>query len=132
MASIAQIRLGLQDALGRVDGLRVSATILSSPSPPQAMIGWPTVTFDETFRGEATYTFPVLLVVSRATDDRGQQQLDTYLEPSGTTSVAAAIHSDPTLGAIVDSAKVAQARPGIVSWGDVDYYQAEFDVEVFG
>jgi hypothetical protein len=132
MSTIAQIRTGLKDALGTIDGLRVSETILSSPTPPMAMVGSPTVTYDEAFGGSATYSFPVVLIVSRADDKRGQERLDTYLEPSGSASIPAAIHSDPTLGGVVQSVVVRTGTPGIVQWGEIDYYQAEFTVEVYG
>lgn len=131
MATIAQIRAGLSTRLATIANLRTSDLVLGSPNPPQTMIGPPTILYDETLGGSATYTFPIVLVVARASDRAGQIAMDSYLEPSGTSSVAAAIHADPTLGGIVNSTKVTQGRALAATWGDVEYLQAEYDVEVF-
>lgn len=130
--TIAQIRAGLKTRLATITDLQTSDYIVGSPSPPMSMVSSPTMSYNEATSGADTYQFTIVVVVSRASDTGGQAALDTYLEPTGTNSIVAAVHGDRTLGGTVDDCVVSGSRPVTAEWAGVEYYQAEFDVEVYG
>ncbi len=102
-------------------------------SVPAAIVQLPrSIDFDLTYgRGGDTYTLPVLILVGAADDKASQVNLAAYLDPSGTTSIKAAIEADRSLRGVVQDAYVRQVSGiGIYTVGAVDYLGATFEVEV--
>lgn len=71
-------------------------------------------------------TIRVLILISRASERAGFDLLDTYLEPYGTSSVAAAILANETLSGACDYIVPVQATgPTPISFAGIDYFGAE-------
>lgn len=133
MATIPEIRTALASALGTIRGLRVEASIPDQPKPPTAIIIPQGITFDLAMhRGLDEYDFSILLIVSRVSERGAQSNLDAFCAPSGVSSVKTCIASDPTLGGVVQAARVTAMRNyGSLTVGDTEYLSAEFVVQVY-
>lgn len=106
-ATLAQIRTGLAANLASITGLAQSAYVLSNPTPPAAEIEPGAVEYDQAFgRGHDRWAMTVRVFVGLTTDIGAQKRLDTYLAPSGATSVKTALESDLTLGGTVQDLHV--------------------------
>ena len=111
MATLSEIRTGIATNLGTISGLRTSAYVPDEPKPPIAIIFPENISFDTAFgRGLDTYTFTVQVIVSKISDRNAQSNLDGYCNPSGASSVKAALESDKTLGGLVQDLRVTEAR----------------------
>lgn len=111
MASLSDIRSGIATNLGTISGLRTAAFVPDEPKPPIAIVFPENITFDTAFgRGLDTFTFTVQVIVSKVSDRNAQSNLDGYCNPSGASSVKAAIESDRTLGGLVQDLRVTEAR----------------------
>lgn len=108
--TIAELRAGLATNLGTIADVQVSAYMLSSPTPPAAHVFPEEVTYDKAMqRGLDLYTFTVQMFVGLVSDIGAQKKLDTFLAPTGATSVKAAIEADRTLGGKCDDLRVTTA-----------------------
>lgn len=132
MATMTELRSGLATRLATISGLRASATIPDNPVPPQAIVAVDSITYDTAFgRGSDEYTFSVLVIVGRATDRSAQLNLDAYCNPSGTTSIKAAIEKDATLGGkAIDCRVTTMQNQSSLAIGDITYLTATFLVTV--
>ena len=111
MPTLSDIRTGIATNLGTISGLRTSAYVPDEPKPPIAIIFPENISFDTAFgRGLDTYTFTVQVIVSKISDRNAQSNLDGYCNPSGASSVKAALESDKTLGDLVQDLRVTEAR----------------------
>lgn len=111
MATLSDIRSGIATNLGTISGLRTAAFVPDEPKPPIAIVFPENITFDTAFgRGLDTFTFTVQVIVSKVSDRNAQANLDGYCNPSGASSVKAAIESDKTLGGLVQDLRVTEAR----------------------
>ena len=133
MTTIAQIRTGIATRLATITGLNASATVPDTVNTPAAVVYGPEIDFDSTMaRGSDDYRFWVILLVSRVNEQAGQEQLDSYLAPSGSTSVKAAVEgAGGNLGGVVDFVRVK----GVREYGDqeangVPYFGAAIEIEV--
>ena len=132
MATMTNLRSGLATRLATISGLRTSATLPDQPQPPQAVVYPDRVAYDTAFgRGSDEYTFIVLVIVGRIAERSAQTSLDAYCNPSGGTSIKAAIEGDPTLGGNALDCRVTEMRgQSSLSLGDITYLTAEFQVTV--
>jgi len=111
MPTLSEIRTGIATNLGTISGLRTSAYVPDEPKPPIAIIFPENISFDTAFgRGLDTYTFTVQVIVSKISDRNAQSNLDGYCNPSGASSIKAALESDKTLGGLVQDLRVTEAR----------------------
>lgn len=111
MATLSDIRSGIATNLGTISGLRTAAFVPDEPKPPIAVVFPENISFDTAFgRGLDTYSFTVQVIVSKVSDRNAQSNLDAYCNPSGASSVKAAIESDKTLGGLVQDLRVTEAR----------------------
>ena len=111
MATLSDIRSGIATNLGTISGLRTAAFVPDEPKPPIAIVFPENISFDTAFgRGLDTYSFTVQVIVSKVSDRNAQSNLDSYCNPSGASSVKAAIESDKTLGGLVQDLRVTEAR----------------------
>lgn len=131
--TVSAIRSGLATRLGTISGLRTSATVPESPDPPVAIVIPGSITFDTTFvRGMDEYEFTVLLLVGRVDSRTAQNSMDGYCNPSGATSIKAAIEGDKTLGGAAFDCRVTSMRNYQQTLvGDTSYLSAEFVVQVY-
>ena|SRR6266542_2531267 len=101
MATIAEIRAGLAANLSAAYGanLEVSPYVLGQTTPPSMQVVPGEINYDQAMRrGLDILEFFIEIVVGSAMDQGAQVKLDTYLAPTGSSSVKTAIESDPTLG----------------------------------
>lgn len=99
--SVAELRAGLAANLDALDGLQVPAGgyVLAQPTTPSVEIVPAPVEYDKAgSRGTDQWTFYVRVLVGTPSDVGGQKKLDKFMEPTGATSVKAALESDTTLG----------------------------------
>lgn len=132
MATMSNLRNGLATRLATISGLRTSATLPDQPQPPQAVVYPDRVTYDTALgRGSDEYTFVVLVIVGRIAERTAQTSLDAYCNPSGSTSIKAAVEGDPTLGGNALDCRVTEMRgQSSLTLGDTTYLTAEFVVSV--
>lgn len=131
MASVQEIREGIDARLATIAGLRHDPNVPGVLNPPHAFVKRRQTTFGVSMDGEDDITFAVTVAVSWADQRTAQIQLDEYLASTGAKSVKAAIDGDPTLGDIVDFAHATVAEEErIVVFNAVEYLAADLVVEV--
>jgi hypothetical protein len=131
MATVQEIREGIDDRLATIAGLRHSPNVPTVVNPPHAFVKRRTTTFGVSMDGEDDTTFAVTVLVSWADQVAAQKALDGFLASTGATSIKAAIDVDPTLDGIVDYAHatlVEEERITLVN--SVEYLAADIVVEV--
>lgn len=109
MATIEQIRKGIAANIKAAmpDDVQISAYVLAQPTPPTIHVMPSRIDYDQAMHsGMQNAIFTVQMVVGAVGDIAAQMRLDRYIMAGGTTSVKAAIESDPTLGGIVDDLQV--------------------------
>lgn len=128
-----QLRLGLSTRLATITGLRSYAYIPDDPSPPIAIVIPQGITYDTVMsRGMDEYEFSILVLGSRVSDRAGQLAMDAYCNPSGSSSIKAAIEGDKTLGGYAFDCRVREMRNlSQTTVGDQQYLSAEFVVTVY-
>jgi len=132
-ATFSGLRTALATQLATIRGLRTAATVPDNPAPPVAVIVPVNVEYDTSFgRGTDTYTSSVLLIVGRMSERAAQTTLDAYINPTGATSIKAAINADPTLGGACQSARVTNmVNYGSLIVGDTEYLSADFQITIY-
>jgi len=132
-ATFSGLRTALAAQLATIRSLRTAATVPDNPAPPVAVIVPVNVEYDTSFgRGTDTYTFSVLLIVGRMSERAAQTTLDAYINPTGATSIKAAINADPTLGGACQSARVTNmVNYGSLIVGDTEYLSADFQITIY-
>jgi len=132
MASISELRQGLATNLQTITGLRVVDTLPDLVNPPMAMIGLTKVNYNQqNQRSMAEYTFQVTVVLGRVSERTAQRDMDVLVAP-GSGSVKYALESDRTLGGNAFEVFVGELSAiGAVSLGGIDYFSAEFSVQVY-
>lgn len=132
-ATVSGIRAGLATRLATISGLRVSATIPDQPNPPQAVVSLDSIDYDKAFnRGHDEYRWTVTLVIGRVSERTAQDRMDTYLAPSGASSIKTAIEADQSLGGAAVAVRVTSVV-GVqsVTVGDITYLAANVAVLVY-
>jgi hypothetical protein len=130
--AISDMRTALAKNLATIKGLRVVETLPDLVNPPMAMIGLEKVAYNkQNNRSMAEYTFKVTVVVGRVSERTAQKAMDLYVSPA-VGSIKYAIESDRTLGGYAYDVFVAETGAiGSISVNALDYYSAEFSVQVF-
>lgn len=130
--AISNLRTGLANNLGTISGLRVVDTLPDVVNPPMAMIGLDKVAYNkQNNRSMAEYTFKITVVVGRVSERIAQKTMDVYVAP-GAGSIKYALESDRTLGGYAFDVFVSETGAiGALSVNAIDYYSAEFSVQVF-
>lgn len=132
MTAMSDIRTALAGKIGNITGLRTAATVPDQVNPPIAVIIPERVTYDEAYaRGLIVYTFIVQLVVGKVSERTAQTKLDGFVNPTGSTSIKAAIEADKSLGGVVFDSRVTEMTTyTVVQIGDIAYLSCEFRVTV--
>lgn len=131
-ATISQIRDALKAALATVSGLEVHDTVPGQITPPAAVV-WRLSGPRPSTLGSATfdYTFKVTMLLSISDETGGQDDLDTYLTPTGASSVIRAIDDSMTLPDIVEYAQVQDVeRDQVIEYAGASYLSADILVLV--
>ena len=140
MAAISAIRADLALRLvtvlipGTSDKLRAGDLMRDAVSPPIALIEVDNIDWDLVYaRAADTYTFKVLLLVSRSSERAGQNLLDAFCAGSGTSSVKEAIETataGETAGIDWVNAKRVENFGREFTIGEIGYLGCEFVLEV--
>jgi hypothetical protein len=131
MASVQEIREGIDDRLATIAGLRHDPNVPGTINPPHAFVKRRQTVFGVSMDGEDDLTFAVTVMVSWADQQNAQETLDEYLASTGAKSIKAAIDADPTLDDIVDFAHATLVEDErIAQFNGVDYLAADIIVEV--
>jgi len=132
VSSISELRAGLANNLKTIRGLRVVETLPDVVNPPMAMIGLSKVQYNQqNQRSMSLYTFQVTVVVGRVSERTAQKALDVLVAP-GAGSIKYAIEIDRTLGGKAFDVFVSElSNIGAVSVNGIDYFSAEFSVQVY-
>ena len=127
-----QVAEGLATRLATISGVNAFAYPAPNPPVPAAIVAPGPSEYDQTFRNSLTrISFVVRMLVGRADDDTAADSLYAYLDPTGSSSVKAAIEGDKTLGGVVDDACVTRHdTPGLFDYGGQPLLGVEFTVEV--
>lgn len=133
MPTVSELREGIATNLQTINGLRIFAYVPDDPKPPIAVVMPETIEFDTSFgRGLDTYNFVVQLLVTSVSDRAAQANIDAYMNPSGPSSVKAAIEKDKTLGGKAQSLRVETIRNyRRVDVNENQYLSAEFTITVY-
>lgn len=133
MSTITELRRGLSDALSAIPGLRVSSTVPTDPKPPIAIVMPPQVRYDLALgRGLHEYTFTVLVLVGGQDQRTMEERLTAYCDATGTSSVAAAVYADRTLGGVANDSRVTDMRSiSPMPIAENSYLAGEFVVTVY-
>lgn len=126
--NIDSIRDGLVTRLNTITGLRNHPRVPDLVDPPAAFVNVTGVTYGNTFNGACTVRGEIVLVVARIDGNRGQENLDEYLNTSGVKSILAAVEGDLDLGGAVHSVAVLEAQDygGSFLVGDIPYVGCRF------
>ncbi len=108
MSSFSSVRTALKTTItNNVSGIRVYDTIDDMINVPAAVLIPTSINFTEAMaRGTDRYEFDLIVVVSRADSRSGQNELDGYINGSGSNSIRQAVFENATLGQSDTSAVV--------------------------
>ena len=130
MAGLTEIRQAIAASLDpltdQVDGLQVTWFMNPTPTPPSLDVYPADSSMLPVSQAGWEETFIVRARVSTPDDVGAQEVLDALMDVDGTTSVAAAIRTDPTLGGTVGGTAVDE-RTGYQSYPG-DYLGCEWRV----
>ena len=117
--------------------LRCYDTVPAIVNPPAAVITPNTgalANYEVVMSSSITeWSIRVVLIVATGVDRTAQDAMDSYISPTGTLSVPAAIRSDPSLGGVAEWAVIKSAeRYGLMNYGGTDYLGCELVIEVSG
>ncbi len=133
MADLTTAQNALATVLSTIPGLRVSSGFAAQVNPPAAIImpqPAQSLRFD-TMGGGISYLLRIVLLASYTQDSSSQAAMNAYLATTGTSSIAAKILANPTLGGKVESANMDAARGyGLMEWAGQQYLGAQILVTV--
>lgn len=110
----------LADALDTIAGLRVMSSPTENITPPFAMVGLPTITFDTTHvRGIDRAEFEITVLVGKRHDRSAIQRINSYIE-----GVKDAVDNS----ADFQTADVSRCEVQVLDIGGVEYLTCVFDV----
>lgn len=122
----------LAGAVDTIAGLRVYAYPADAIQPPAAIVGLPETPFDITMGGDDEWMVPVFVVVGKVSDRASRTALCEYVNPTGASSIKAAIEADKTLGGACDSVSVTRAEFSTITVAGTEYLAAEITADVVG
>ena len=109
MAALSDIRSGLASRIATITGLRTAATVPDQVNPPIAVVIPERLTYDDAYqRGLVTYSFIIQVIVGKVSERSSQNKIDGFVNPTGATSIKAAIEGDKTLGGVVFDTRVTE------------------------
>jgi hypothetical protein len=134
MTTILQVMEGIETRLATVTGLVFVSEIRPGQIvTPAGVVGVPPIdNYHLSMRnGTMDLTVPVLVLTSAASDYVGERALAAYANPSGSSSIKAAIETDRTLGGVVDDCYVQSFAPlGIDEVNTIGYWGGRFTLYV--
>ena len=132
MATVTQLRSGLNTRLKTISGTHCYPYEPDNPMTPALIVASYTADYDLVMGDGTNYEFEILVILGRQVDRSFQEQIDSYLQPSGSTSIKQAVEGDPTLGGVASYAAVRNVSSALTSmdFAGVTYAVATVRVEV--
>ena len=132
----SDVRDGIKTAIN-ITGLRVYDTIPDGLVPPALVIGQLSLTWEYVLANTLdTATIDLILITGRMSERSAQDYLDSFLAPSGATSIKAKLDAAPTLPkasvATVASSTCVSASPVSVSVSGVEMLAYRYTIELWG
>lgn len=132
---IGAIRAGIKDLLEPVDNIRVYGYVPDAPNVPCLIVYPERIPYGSTYDGKNDPTCIIWCLAGTVSMKGAQERIDAWLNDTGSSSILAAIDSDPTLGGAVDSAQVEEVRNyGVLQLRETEgaprYLSAEIVVSV--
>lgn len=139
MSVLREVRRALAAQLAAALGIRGYDVWPSTINPPILVVrplsGSYLVAFEE---DAANHQLEVTILLQLAHQEAAQEDMDAYLDPTGSKSVAAALMADPTISGTAGNAVVKGYRDygGMTVGVDPDgqapqYLGVKFDIEVY-
>lgn len=133
---IESIGSGIATRLKTISGLKVYAPseLPDSISQfPVALILPRLIEYNKDFDASPDYTFRIIVCITSVDRPSAMNKLLDYIEPSGASSVVAAMEGDRTLNSTADSCDVIENTGfGAINWGGHLYLGTEFELQVWG
>lgn len=137
MSVLGDIREAIMDSLSTLGINHDGGYLGSSIAPPWFELSIPSdgYQYDTTYhRGTDTVTMILRGVVQIGDPVEAQQNMDSWLDPTGSTSVKALVETDTTLGGLVDDLRVVSVRPHLrippADAGNVEYLCSEWTLDI--
>jgi hypothetical protein len=132
MSTLTDIREDMALRLQEIGGLNCYPVIPDSLEPPAVVVGMPDpLTYNLTYGPTAgTYLIPVRLYVCRVDAENAQGMLDTYIAPTGTTSIKQALEAVTVTACWHTITVVSVGEFGGYTVGDIAYLGCQFQTEV--
>jgi hypothetical protein len=109
MATMEQLRAALAATLVSVPKLQESAYLLSNPTPPAAEVEPGQIDYDLAMnRGADKWHFILRVFVGLTADIAAQKKLDTFIDPTGPSSIKTLVEVDRTLGGVCDFVRIVK------------------------
>ena len=135
MSTPTQIRTALASAINAISGISCTAKVPANPRPPCAIIlpASPFIEYEQNFTdADSWLNFTVRILTGTESQQGAQTLLDSFLAPSGASSVRAALAADPTLGGVAIGLRVPQVNNyGAFVYGEALFLGAELSVRVY-
>jgi hypothetical protein len=107
-----------------------------NPQPPAVWAYGPIegTNYDQSFDGLTRYFLTLVVGLSSADVTRAQDAMNAYLSPTGSRSLRSALAADPSLGGVVDTARVigVEESPRLADAAGSGLLRASVRVEVLG
>lgn len=130
--TLENVQAGLTAALHTIAGLRVYGFPSDRIEPPAAILSLPETPYDVTLGGRSDeWTFPLWILVAKASDKASYAELTQYLEAQGSKSIRAVLETDRTLSGACDTIAVVNASPQIVAVAGTEFLAIKFTLEVY-
>ena len=131
----SDVRDGIKTAIN-ITGLRVYDTIPDGLVPPALVIGQLSLTWQYVLANTLdTATIDLILITGRMSERSAQDYLDSFLAPTGATSIKAKLDGAPTLPkasvATVSTSRVVSATPISVSVSGVEMLAYRYSMELY-
>lgn len=127
------IRAGLGTALDTITGLRVFDYVPDNAPTPAAIVGPLEIQYGAAMQdGLHNMNTNVTVFDGRMSDRNSQDRIDAYVNPTGASSVKAALEADVTLGGACYTLQVTGATPVTVTMAGVEYNGYRFEVLIYG
>lgn len=131
MATNQQIREGIAARLGTIPDFQVYATPPGSIVVPAGVVRRRNTSYDISFDETTDTAWSVTAFVQFANNEAAAEHLDLYVSPTGDHSIKAAVDADPTLGGVVDFARVTSAEgERVTNYAGIDYLSVDFNIEI--
>ena len=133
-ATVSEVSTALQTALATITGLRTFSYQPEQLNTPLAFPVLNSVSYHRTMGKTTmigTMDFTIFVVVGRYTDRTAHATLDSYLSPTGASSVRSAIEASDTLGGVVSTVIVeSSSNISSLTSAEAEFLQISFNITV--